>query len=394
MESAPAVSSTESSFTPVAFVAACASFVTIGAASTLLGPILDAITTRFNVSLPTAGITLSLYFAGAFAGVLVSWTLVHHRSGRRALQTGFLILALGGVGVTLSALDHTWPLFLLSVMVTGMGFGDLDFALNAILSRTAFEGRAHRLSFANAFWGVGSVLGPLLIWLVHPRNFPLVFSLIAVMGIVCAPLMGGVQAPALRQQVAPVNKAEHRRRRRPVLVTFIAAFVLYVATEATVTGWIAASLHGTGYSQSTGSLATAGFWITMTFGRAIGGWIHRHLSITQVLLGGLASAIALSALALVHVLAPAAYVLMGFFLAGIYVFGLLWYQSIVLEDDGGVAIILVWTMVGGAIGPALTSWAVSLSSVRVVPVMIGLMASANLGVFLSARRFTPFALAA
>ena len=44
------------------------------------------------------------------------------------------------------------------------------------------------------------------------------------------------------------------------LITFIVAYVLYVAIETSSSGWMATELHGVGYSQSVGSLVTAGFW--------------------------------------------------------------------------------------------------------------------------------------
>jgi len=379
-------SSVESNLTPFAFRALCAVFITIGGTAALFGPLLSAIATRFHTTLPVAGTSLSVYFVGGFVGMLLGWYLVHHYEGRIAAVSGLLTMTVGGVGVSVAASAQQWALFLVAAALMGFGFGVLDFTLNTVLARTPEVGRAHRLSFANAFWGIGSIIGPLLIVVLRPHNFPLLFALLGVTTLALSGLLGGMSAPPIHLDDEAPDK-DARRANWPILLTFISGMMLYVALEIATSGWLASHIHALGYSQSVGSLTTAGFWIGFTAGRLLGGWLHRYLSAAQLVLGGLALAILLSVLALQATLALVAYPLLGLALANIYVFGIIWYQSFVGTDPRGIAILIIATMAGGIIGPSAISAIVSVTSVRAVPWCLAGIAAVTAAVFASSLRF-------
>ena len=379
-------SSVESNLTPFAFRALCGIFITIGGAAALFGPLLSAIAARFHTTLPVAGTSLSVYFIGGFIGMLLGWYLVHHFEGRVAARSGLLTMTVGGVGVTLAASSHQWAVFLVAAGLMGLGFGILDFTLNTVLARTPEAGRAHRLSFANAFWGIGSVIGPLIIVVLRPTNFPLLFGLVGLTTLGLSGLLGGMSAPPIALD-PDAGDRETRRANRPILITFITGMMLYVALEIATSGWLASHIHALGYSQSVGSLVTAVFWIGFTIGRLIGGWLHRYLSAAQLVLGGLGLSLVLSLVALQSTLALVAYPLLGLALANIYVFGIIWYQSFVGTDPRGISILIIATMVGGIIGPSAISAIVSVTSVRSVPWCLAGIAMLTAAVFASSLRF-------
>ena len=356
--------------------------MTIGATASFFGPLVGAIAQRFHESIAIAGTSLSMYFVGGFVGVMIGWFIVQHLQGRVATIGGLLSLALGSGCVVVATHLHQWSLFCAATVVLGVGFGALDFSLNTILGRSAIEGRAQRLSFANAFWGVGSILGPLLIAIIHPQHFVTLFAIIAVASLLLSPLFRGLHAPALRS-------AQHEQSLspRPVLVTFIIAFILYVSVEMASSGWMATSLHSAGFSERTGAIVTASFWGALTVGRMLGGRLHRHLSAQQLVVSGLIAAIVLSLAATVHVVAPFAFVALGLAIANVYVFGIIWFQETVGTDNRGLSLIIVWTMAGGVLGPSATSFLVARGGLDTVPISIALLSAATLVVFLSSRRF-------
>lgn len=378
--------SVESSFTTTAFSAVCLCLMTVGGAAALFGPLLSAIARRFQVSLPTAGSALSVYFVGGMLGVGIGWYVVHHFQGRNASLTGLATMVLGGSGVFVTAHLKLWTLFLLSVAFIGVGFGTLDFSLNTMLARSQEATRARRLSVANAFWGIGSILAPLVVIAVHPRNFPIIFLGVAMVSALLSPFFRGLHAPALKLETHRADK-EERRRRRPILATFIAAYVLYVGLEIASSGWITSHLHGEGYSESVGALVTAGFWVGFSLGRFTGAALHRLFSAQQLVVGGLVLAAALCLVAVNKDLALVAYPLVGLAIANVYVFGIIWYQSLVGTDNHGVSILIVATMSGGALGPGIVGWIVSLTSVRAVPFCLAGLAALTAMAFVSSRRF-------
>jgi fucose permease len=383
---APDAIATEVSFRPFAFASSTTIFILIGATSSLYGPLLISFSHKFHISLPEAGLVLSIHFVGALFGVPLGWLAVKRFPGKVALTGALLLMAAGATGV---ALFHSWSMFLVCVFIVGLGFGVLDFSLNTLMARTAFKGRAHRMSLSNAGYGVGAVLGPLLIILLAPKNFPFLFGGIAAIAIILSPLNRGVHAPPLRSEVNQRELTTMKSQRRPILITFIVAYIFYVATETSASGWIASQLHRVGYSASLGSFITAAFWCALAIGRVVGGPLHKRFGDRFLVLGGLILTMALCFGAFFNVLAPYAYPLMGLSIASVYPMGLIWYTVICPHDNDGLALIILFMMIGGIVGPGAESLLVSVVGIHVVPIVIGAYAALTLGVFASALRFHP-----
>lgn len=360
----------------------------MGAVASIYGPLLNAFSHRFNESIPTAGLVISVNFVGALLGVLLGWIGVRRVTGEVVLSTAAALLA---VGALVSALTRSWILFLGAVFVIGLGFGGLDFSLNTLLTRTSQQGRALRLNVANAGYGVGAVLGPLLVVWLRPRNFQGIFAIIGAIGLVVAILNRGAHAPALRGELNQRRISLRKAERRPILITFVFAYVLYVSLETSSSGWMATQLHGVGYSESVSSIVTAGFWAGLALGRGFGTPIYHWLSEKTLVLGGLALATILSMLAYSGAMAPYAYPVLGLVIALIFPMGLLWYSELCPNDNDGLALMILFMMAGGILGPGLESLMVSHFGVRVVPIVVAIFALVNFAVFASALRFRSLA---
>jgi fucose permease len=390
MDSSPPISSgaiaTEVSFRPFAFANATAIFLLIGATSSLYGPLLISFSHKFHISLPETGIVLSVNFVGAFFGVPLGWLAIKRFNGKTVLCAALLPMAAGATGV---ALSNSWTFFLMCAFVVGVGFGGVDFSLNTLMARTALKGRAHRLSLSNAGYGLGAVVGPLLIIALRPRNFPLLFGGVAVAALLLSTLNQGLHAPPLRAESNQRELSMLKSQRRPILLTFIVAYILYVAVESSSSGWIASQIHRVGYSASIASLITAGFWCGLTLGRVVGGPLHKRVGDKALVLGGLGLAVLLSLVAFSNILAPYAYPLLGLALASVYPMGLIWYTVLCPHDSDGLALMILFMMFGGVIGPGAESLMVSLFGIHAVPLVIGGFAVADMAVFASAIRFRP-----
>ncbi len=361
-------------------------FILIGATSSLFGPLLVTFSHHFNISLPRAGEVLSVYFVGALLGVLPGWWGLKRTTGRRVLSVALLTVA---VGTMASGLVHSWFVFLASIFVLGLGFGSLDMGLNVLLSRTREEGRAHRLSIVNAGYGLGAVICPLIIVLAHPRNFPSIFVGISLVALALTTFNRGVHAPALQAEVLQSRISALKAQRRPILLTFLAAYVFYVAVETSASGWISSQLQRGGFSTAVGSFVTAAFWAGMTIGRSLGGPLHRILNERRLILGGLVAAILLDLAATSNHLALVAYPLLGLILASIFPMGLIWYTRLLPHDSDGITLIIFAMMAGGVIGPGSVSLLVSHFGVHAIPYAFAGFAAIDLAIFTSVRRFSP-----
>jgi fucose permease len=239
----------------------------------------------------------------------------------------------------------------------------------------------------NAGYGLGAVICPLAIVLVRPKNFPIIFAGIAVLALILTTLNRGLHAPPHHTEELQVRISAMKQQRRPILVTFIVAYILYVAIETGSAGWMATQLHGEGYSQSAGIFVTTGFWGGMAIGRSLGGPLYHWLSDRRLVLGGLAFSIVVLGAAFPRDVAPYAYPLLGLILASVFPMGLMWYSTLCPNDSDGISWLILFMMVGGVGGPGALSIMVSIFGVHVVPLTIAAFAALDLAVFLSALRF-------
>ncbi len=381
---APDRSSTEVSFRPLAITSATVDLIVFGMISSLFGPLLVTLAHRFHLSIAAAGVVLSVYFIGAFFGVPIGWLAMRRFTGAAVLSATLLITALGAGG---AALSTNWAAFLASVFLLGLGFGGVDFSLISLLVRTKTSGRGRRLSVTNAGYGLGAVIGPLLVVLVRPHNYRVLYIAIAISVIVLTSGNRGLIAPPLSVEHRRSDFVVNRTKRRSILGTFIVAYIFYVATETTTAGWIATHLHRIGYSASLGSVITAGFWLGLAIGRVLAGPLGRRHADHRLVLGGLASAVVFCLIALVTGAAPYVYPFVGLSIALVYPMGLVWYSSLCPHDDDGVALLILCMMAGGVIGPAIESLMVSSFGIHVVPIVLASFAGLTMVTFASALRF-------
>jgi FHS family glucose/mannose:H+ symporter-like MFS transporter len=376
--------SAEVTFRSFAMASATTDLVVIGMMASLFGPLLLTFAHRFHLSLPDAGVVLSVYFVGGLIGVPIGWFMIRRLRGSVVLSAELLVMV---VGACVAALATNWTMFLGAIFFLGLGFGGVDFALNSLLVRTREDGRGRRLSLANAGWGVGAVIGPLLIIVVHPHNFRYIYFGFAAIAVLLTFGNRGLLAPPLREEQRHNDHTNSPSRRRTILITFIGAYILYLAVETTTAGWIAPQLHRTGYSSSIGSITTAGFWLGLAIGRVLAGPVGARLSGRRTVLVGLIVAAALCAGAAISGAAPYLYPFVGLALALVYPLGLIWYAELCPHDGDGIALLILCMMAGGVIGPGVESLMVSTFGIHVVPLVLGGFALLDLAVFASALRF-------
>jgi FHS family glucose/mannose:H+ symporter-like MFS transporter len=368
----------------VAFANISTMLVLVGAVAALYGPLLFTIAKTFHVSLPRAGIVVSVHFLGALVGVPIGWIAMKRVTGRVVVVVTLGCFGLGALDV---ALTSTWATFLIGVFIIGVGFGGLDFALNTLLARTDLLGRARRLSVANAGYGLGAVIGPLLVVIVQPRNYPMLFGAAAAIAVVLSSLNRGIIAPLQTREDRAHELNSLHPDRRAILFTFIIAYVLYVSAESSASGWIAAQLYQEGYTASVGGLVTGGFWLGLAFGRIAGGPLYRRYPEWALVLGGLSVGLVCAGASLVATAAPYTYPALGLAFALVYPMGLVWYTTLCPHDRNGLALLIFCMMAGGVLGPAVESLMVSMVGVHAVPIVIAALVSLDLVTFASARRF-------
>src|SRR2546428_13965329 len=95
--------------TGTAVVAIGLTFLLMGLVVSAYGPLLEHLTRRFGVSLPVAGATISVHFAGGLVGVLIAMRAMERLPARVTVMAGAGIASLGCAGGALACLWAFFP---------------------------------------------------------------------------------------------------------------------------------------------------------------------------------------------------------------------------------------------------------------------------------------------
>jgi MFS transporter, FHS family, glucose/mannose:H+ symporter len=167
-----------------------AGFVVAGMATTLLGPILPALTTRWGMSDVVAGSLFTAQFLSSMTATLIAPGLAARIGARGAIALGFSLLAMGTFTIGLAS--HAIGVG--ATVIYGLGLGFVLPLTNIAIAALRPDRAASALSLVNVSWGVGAVIWPMIV-----RSFGTVDSVavpMAALGISCA-LMAIVCALAI-----------------------------------------------------------------------------------------------------------------------------------------------------------------------------------------------------
>lgn len=335
-------------FPRVAFVAALLTLALDGGVGAVYGTLLTSIARHFHVSVPNAGIILTENFVGGIVGVVVAWWSLRHWSGRWVLVASLTLL---GLGLVVLATVNAWTVFECGGALTGVGFGALDFAVYALLSRVRPTARSWHLSIVGSGWGIGAVAAPLAIVLLQPRHFAEFFYAAPIVALVLV-------APTLRLVAPPDEASAGLRMSRPAARTlglFGLALFFYVSLETSIAGWAASQLSAWHYSSTWGAVTTAGFWAGVAFGRLVAPRFSGRHGDARVVIAGISIATVLVPFASLRVAAPVVYPVVGVCLSVVFPLALGWFNTVSSAPGNGIVFLLLVTMIGGAVGPGVES---------------------------------------
>jgi fucose permease len=288
-------------------ISAYSGFIVIGIGGTILGPALLQLLSDYQMPPSGAG---ALFFAGTAGYMLAVLTggPASDRIGKGfVLATGAVVYALGLAGV---ALAPSWLLAVLAFFIAGAGNGSIDSGMNALTNdNSPPEGHAREQSLLHAFFGLGALLGPLLIGLLLAahRGWRPAYLLDGAGAAVLFLLLLGLRVPAraAHQERVALKEIVALTRSRQVAL-FCGMIGLYVGAELVIGDWGAAYLQRV---QDLNSVVAATslslFWAALMVGRLLSALLTRWYNSLQLLSGSIALSLIFSVLL---VLAPTSWV--------------------------------------------------------------------------------------
>jgi MFS transporter, FHS family, glucose/mannose:H+ symporter len=250
--------------------AAYASFVPIGIATVLLGPMLPTLSARWSLNYSQAGALFTAQYIASTLAVAVSGVLVSRWGFRSAIKTGLLLMS-AGVGLLLAGPK---VLGIFCIAAYGGGLGLAVPAANLLVAEVNPGRRSATLNILNFCWSAGAVACPFLVaGAVKSHHIPLFLASLAgfalVMAIGIAVMPSSIVEPSARKD-AGRTQGPLVPWRHGALLILAALFFLYVGVENGFGGWVAS------YAKSLGSLAPTTALMTPSFFYAammLGRWL-------------------------------------------------------------------------------------------------------------------------
>ena len=338
----------------------------LGALQALWGPAFPALMDRYGVGIDTVGTTVMLHFIGGLTSTLAAPWLLPRFGYRRILVIAGIVAA---SGMTLAALAPTWSLLLTAALMGGLGFGLTNTGLNILVTRTFTRNAAPYLNLLSALFGVGAILGPIVVAAVTAAGVSLWHPFLGLAGLAALATLFALATPNPRILTANAGA------RTPWLLAlgFAAIYLVYVGTESSVAAWETVHLKpfvGAGRAAALTSL----FWIMLTLGRFAIVPIASRFKPRYLVLG--ASAATLVALAFTHIpsIAPFAYAAAGFVMAPIFPTAMAWISAVFPKRREQVIPLALGLGAFGPIGATalIGAWAAG-AGTQVIPTALTLL---------------------
>src|SRR5438105_9608761 len=329
------------------------------------GPLLEHLTRRFGVSLPVAGATISIHFAGSLIGVFVAMRSMHAWPARNTVVAAMGCVAAGCAAV---ALAPSWPAFVGAVFVIGVGFGALVLGLNQLVAYSEGTRRAALLSALNGAYSGGAVAGPILVAAFAAAHFSLLYLGAAAVALAAVPGEWGITG---RLPIA----GGARGRPGVLVLIFVCAFVLYVGIENGTGGWMTSHLESVGVGSRAAAAFTSGFFLALMTGRLLMTLAPARIPEEVIILTGSAVASVALLAASIGLIAPWAYVVAGFAIAPIFPTGIVWLARLRPGDARSSAWRFPAAAIRGIVGPGAIGLVIAGYGVRWTPVVLAAVAA-------------------
>jgi len=262
------------------------SFVPIGFATVLLGPMLPALSARWSLNYAQAGALFNAQYLSSTCAVACSGVLAARWGFRFPMKVGLLLMTLG----LSSLLSGPKIVGILSIALYGAGLGLAVPAANLLVAAANPGRRSATLSLLNFFWSLGAVACPFFIAAAAKSGhlptvvlFVAAFSLVIVIGIALMP--ESIREPAVARDTQPMLPLIRQRKHAFSVLALL--FLLYVGVENGFGQWMASYAKSLGTLCLAMALATPSFfYASLTLGRWIAPVLLRTIDDVRLVQAG------------------------------------------------------------------------------------------------------------
>ncbi|WP_136605565.1 MFS transporter [Paenibacillus dokdonensis] len=267
---------------PVLFFLIFATMFLLGGIQNTKGLILEKVQNDINLNISQVGIMVTVFQVGFLLASLVAGILADRKGIKYVMGIGTIVMIIGLIGTGFS---YIVAFFLGFYLVVGVGIGSMTVSVATLIPTFFKEKSAVVFNLANALFGVGMIVTPLILNLIFSNHISWryfyfgVAVIIAIVFIVLQSFKPGQAAAADGQDRVTLKSVLQLFKDRQIL--FVILYILfYVAAEAGFLNFFPifyTSLNIAGMSAdqkaSTAAYIIASFAFLFTIGRFLGGFI-------------------------------------------------------------------------------------------------------------------------
>ena len=297
-------------------------FVSLGLPDSLLGAAWPSLYGELSVPISYMGMVTMTVSLSTICASVFSERLTKTFGTWKVTTVSIFLTAIALVGFSLS--NRFWMLILWAIPY-GLGGGAIDAALN---NYVAIHYNSRHMSWLHCFWGVGTIISPYIMSLsltyasYHTgyRSVAIVQCLIGILLLCSFPLWrtSGKHADDKKEETVLGIRGVLKVKGA---IWWLFGFLFYCAGESTVMHWASSFLvKGRGFAEEQSAALAAMFFIGMTLGRFLSGFIADRVGDKGMIRLGAAIAAAGTACLFLpgQVFPTVGLVLMGFGCAPIY----------------------------------------------------------------------------
>jgi fucose permease len=263
-------------------------FISLGLPDSLLGSAWPSMYTQFGVPLSYAGIISMIIALGTIVSSLQSDRLTRKLGTGKVTAISVVLTALALLGFSTS---HSFAMLCLWAIPYGLGAGSVDASLN---NYVALHYESKHMSWLHCMWGVGATLGPYIMGfaLTGGNSWNMGYRYIGIMQIVLTAVLF-FSLPLWKTSKTPTSDHTDTSRKPLTLAEIIRipgakevmlCFFCYCAIEQTTGLWASSYLTlYKGIAPETAASFASLFFIGITIGRALSGFITMKLSNVQMI---------------------------------------------------------------------------------------------------------------
>ncbi|WP_295156760.1 sugar MFS transporter [uncultured Brachyspira sp.] len=264
------------------------SFISLGLPDALLGSAWPSMYKEFNVPISYAGIISMIISIGTIISSLQSDRLTKKFGAGKitAFSTAITAIALIGFSIT-----HSYWLLCIWAIPYGLGAGSVDASLN---NYVALHYQSKHMSWLHCMWGVGAAAGPYIMgYAITNNNWNIGYRYISIIQIVLTAIL--FFSLSLWNKNDEENKEKISTKTLSVIEIIkirgikeiMICFFCYCALEAAAGLWASSYLNlYKGIDIKTAASFGSLFYVGITIGRAISGFITMKLNDNQMIILG------------------------------------------------------------------------------------------------------------